>query len=471
MKRSTFLSASMMALASSGAAIGLTFGILAIATTASAFAGRQAGFARAGEERLDANDQWPQFRGPLGTGAAPRGDPPISWSEDENVRWKTPIPGQGHSSPIVWGDRVFVTTAVPYGDVLPKEHPDASGAHDNVPSSRHLEFVVIAINRRDGAVLWRRTVHRQRPHESTHESGTWASHSPVTDGERLFAYFGSYGLYCLDMNGEPLWQTDMGTMHPKHGHGEGSSPALYGETVVINWDHEGDSFVIAFDARTGDQRWKVRRREGTSWSTPLIVEHEGKPQVIISATHRVRGYDLASGNVIWECGGLSGNVVASPVAADGVVYVTNSYETREMLAIRLSGAKGDITATDAVVWTRHRDTPYVPSPVLHDGRLYFLKHYQGFLTCVSAETGRTIFGPVRLAGVGNVYASLVAAGDRVYVTGRNGTTAVVKHGGEFELLALNRLDGSFSATPAIVGSEMFSRSERFLYCISAKPVD
>ena len=329
----------------------------------------------------------------------------------------------------------------------------------------------MAINRRDGAVLWRRTVRQDRPHESTHETGSWASNSPVTDGNRLFASFGSSGIYCLDMDGELIWQTDVGDLSTKHGHGEGSSPALHGDTLIINWDHEGESFVIAIEKRTGKQRWKVARDEGTSWSTPLVVEHNGHAQAIIAATNRVRAYDLANGEVIWECGGLSGNVVASPVAADGFVYVANSYETRAMLAIRLEGARGDITGTDAVVWTRDRHTPYVPSPLLYGDLLYYLKHYQGFLTCVNAKTGETLYGPQRLTGIQNVYASIVGAADHVYIVSLNGTTAVIKRGVAFDLVSRNSLDDAFSASPAIVGDELFLRGERSLYCIAEAPAE
>ena len=411
-------------------------------------------------------DQWGQWRGPVGSGVAPHGQPPVEWNEGKNIRWKVPIPGQGHSTPIVWGDRIFLTTAIPVGATLPAGDEHSAGAHDNMPASTKYEFVVLAVSRRDGKTLWERTVRTERPHESTHESGTWASASAVTDGEILIASFGSRGLYGLNLDGQLLWQTDVGDMQIKHGHGEGSSPALHGDTVVINWDHQGESFVIALDKSTGKTKWKVGRDEGTSWSSPLIVEHNGQAQVIVAATHRVRAYDLASGAVIWECAGLSGNVVASPVAGDGVVYVTNSYETREMLAIRLAGAKGDITGTKNVIWTRHRHTPYVPSPLLYAGQLYFLKHYQGSLTCVDAKTGDVLFGPQRLPGIQNVYASLVGAADRVYIVSRNGMTVVIKRGATYELLARNQLDDSFSASPAIVGDELYLRGEEYLYCIA-----
>ncbi len=410
--------------------------------------------------------EWPQWRGPLGTGVAPRGDPPVTWSEERNIRWKVSIPGNGHSTPIVWGDRVFITTAVPHGEPLAAGKRRAPGAHHNLPSERRRRFMVLALDRRDGATLWQKVVRDERPHEGTHETGSWASNSAVTDGEHLFASFGSRGLYALDMKGEQVWQMDPGDMKTLHGHGEGSSPALHGDTVVINWDHEGESFLIALDKRTGAERWRVTRDEITSWSTPLIVEHAGGVQVIISATKRVRAYDLGTGKPIWECGGLSRNVVASPVAADGFVYVANSYDWQAMLAIRLSGAKGDITGSESVVWSRDRHTPYVPSPLLYDGMLFFLRHNQGILSNLNAATGETLFGPRRLQGIQSVFASPVGAAGRVYVASRNGATAVFKRGADFEMLALNRLDDSFSASPAIAGSELFLRGERSLYCIA-----
>jgi outer membrane protein assembly factor BamB len=413
--------------------------------------------------------EWPQWRGPLGTGEAPEGDPPLEWSERKNVRWKTPIPGTGHSTPIVWGDRVFLTTAISHGEAVVKQHRHSHGAHNNLSPSRRVKFVVLAVDRRDGKLLWQRTVRDEVPHESMHETGSWASGSMATDGKRLYASFGSRGIYCLDMDGEVLWKRDLGDMRIKHGHGEGSSPALHGDTLVVNWDHEGDSFLVALDRRTGEERWKVARDEVTSWSSPLVVEHDGEAQVVVAATGRVRGYDLDHGEVIWECGGLSGNVVASPVAAEGFVYVGSSYEKRAMMAIRLAAAKGDVTGTDTVVWARDRDTPYVPSPLLQDDRLCFLKHYQGILTCVHAKTGKPAFGPQRLEGIRNVYASPVGAAGRIYVTDLDGTTVVLDREGK--PLARNRLDDSFSASASIVGDELLLRGADHLYCIARERGD
>ena len=417
------------------------------------------------QTNLDPLDNWAQWRGPLGTGVAPRGTPPTQWSESENIRWKVPISGTGHSTPVVWGDRLFLTTARRVGDPVDISHAHRPGSHDNVNPTHQLEFVVLAIRRTDGATLWERTVRTGRPHEGMHETASWASASPVTDGEYVIASFGSRGLFGLSLTGELLWEVNLGDMHTKHGHGEGSSPGLFGDTVVVNWDHEGESFLVALDKRTGATKWRVSRDEATSWSSPLIVEVDSKPQVIVSATNRVRAYDLTNGEIIWECGGLSSNVVATPVASGGMVFVGNSYDAKAMLAIRLAGARGDITGTDAVVWTRNRHTPYVPSPVLYENTLCFLRHYQGYLTCVDARDGAVLFGPKRLPDITNVYASLVAAAGRIYVVDRHGTTVVVGVGPRFEILATNRLHDSFSASPVIVDSALFLRGERFLYCI------
>jgi outer membrane protein assembly factor BamB len=417
--------------------------------------------------KTTALDSWPQWRGPLGTGFAPAADPPIEWSEEKNVRWKLPLQGQGHSTPVVWGEDVFVTSAKPSGEALEPRHDTAHGAHDGVPVTHYHDFTVIAIRRSTGEIKWHKTVHREFPHEGGHFTASLASNSPVTDGEHVFAFFGSRGLYCLDLNGELRWQTDLGEMQTKHAHGEGSSPALHGETLVINWDHEGQSFIVAFDKRTGEQRWKTLRDEVTSWATPIIVDYSGRPQVVASGTDRVRGYDLETGEVIWECGELSANVVASPVFADGIVYAGSSYEKRVMLAIDLKGASGDLTGTGHVLWRRVRGAPYVPSPLLFDGSLYFLRHYQGILTRADPKTGEDQGGPFRLEGILNVYASPVAVADRIYVTDLDGKTLVLSHEEKPVVLAYNALEDNFSASAAIAGKDLFLRGHENLYCLFA----
>ena len=416
----------------------------------------------------DATKQWAQWRGPSGTGVAPLADPPVEWSEERNVRWKTALPGLGHSSPVVWGDRVYVTTAVPFGEATatPDAHGDVDGAHDNVVSSRRQKFVVLAVDRDDGSIVWERTVREELPHESAHVTASWASASPVTDGKYVFAFFGSHGLYALDTGGNVVWELDLGDMQTLHGHGEGSSPALYRDTLVVNWDHQDGSFIVALDKKTGKQKWRVLRDEVTSWSTPLVVADGGSPQVIVAATGRVRSYDLKDGAAVWETAGLARNVVASPVAADGFVYVGNSYDRQAMLAIRLDGAAGDLTGTEAIAWTRDRDTPYVPSPVLYGDTLCFLEHNRAILSCLEAQSGRERLAPRRLADLGTVFASPVGAAGRLYVVDRDGAAAVVRLGGDYELLAVNRLDDSFSASPAVAGGDLLLRGERHLYCLS-----
>ena len=412
--------------------------------------------------------QWGQWRGPLATGAAPKADPPVEWSETKNIRWKTKLPGLGHSSPVVWGSLVFVTTAEMTGAKKPFTGVTPDGAHNNMNPLFDHQFAVMAIDRQTGAVAWRRTVATRQPHESTHESATWASNSPVTDGEHVLSFFGSNGLYCLDTGGRLLWSRDLGDMQVKHGHGEGASPLLHGETVVVNWDHEGASLIVALAKRTGVELWRQPRDEVTSWATPIVVTHDGQAQVVVSGTRRVRGYDLKTGAVIWEAGGLPGNIVASPVGANGMVFAAGSYEKQTLLAIRLTGAKGELTGTQQIAWQKNRSTPYVPSPLLYDGWLYYLRHYQGVLSRVNAKTGDEPSGPFRLGSVFNIYSSPVAAAGRIYVTDRNGKTLVMSNDAEPKALTLNKLDDRFSASAALVGDAIFLRGEKFLYCIGEK---
>lgn len=417
---------------------------------------------------LSAAYQWPQWRGPLSTGVAPHAAPPVEWSEEKNVRWKTALPGMGHSTPVVWGDRVFVTTAAPFGEAFPAKLSGAKSGHDETPITHRHKFIVIALDRGTGKIVWERTMREELPHQGGHFTASLASSSPITDGERVFACFGSWGLYCLDMQGELVWKKDFGHLETLHGHGEGSSPVLHGDRLVLNWDHEGDSFLVALDAKTGGELWRTPREQASSWSTPIVVEHAGKAQVIVSGSQRVRSYDLSDGKLIWECAGLSvENVVATPVAGHGLVFAGSTYDRPGMLAIRLEGAKGDITGTDNVAWHHKRGAPYVPSPLLYGEALYFLNHFQGgVITRMAARTGEPKPGAFRLPNMQNIFASPVAAAGRVYVSSREGRTVVLKDGDSLEVLAQNRLDDKFSASPALAGNEIFLRGEQFVYCIA-----
>jgi outer membrane protein assembly factor BamB len=414
-----------------------------------------------------AEQYWPQWRGPLMSGLAPHATPPVEWSETRNVRWKVEIPGKGSATPVVWGDQIYVMTAVPTG--APAEHaapePDGGRRRMSVPATQVQQFTLLALSRADGKVIWRRVLREALPHEGTHPTGTWASASAATDGDVVIASFGSHGLYALDTKGEVLWEKDLGDMTVKLGFGEGSTPALGKDGVFVQWDHEGESFLVALDRRTGRELWRKAREEKTSWASPLVVEHAGRAQVVTSATHKVRSYDAATGQVLWETEGMTQNAIPTPVHRDGVVFLTSGFRGNALLAVKLGEARGDV-ADAAIAWTLDRDTPYVPSPLLYGDELYLIKSNDGMLSCFDARTGTRHYGPARLPGVANVYASPLGADGRIYVAGRDGATVVVKRGPEFAVLATNTLDDGFDASPVAVGSELYLRGQKHLYRIS-----
>jgi outer membrane protein assembly factor BamB len=329
-------------------------------------------------------------------------------------------------------------------------------------------FIVLAIDRGTGRVVWERTARQERPREPSMKDGTWASSSAITDGQRVYAFFESSGLYAYDMAGNLLWQKHLGEKKMFADVGEsGSTPVLYDNRLVIAWDHQGASFVVALDARTGQEIWRAGRQEVDSWSTPLVVEHAGRAQVVTTAQNRIRSYDLETGTVVWESEGLTMNPIPSPVASNGMVFAMSGFRGSRLRAIRLADAKGDITGGKAIAWALDRDTPYVPSPLLYEGMLYVLKSNSGILSVFDAETGRPHYQLQRLAGIPEVYSSPVAARNRVYVTGRDGTTLVIRHGASFEVLATNTLDDGFDASAALVDDHIYLRGYRNLYDIAA----
>ena len=406
---------------------------------------------------------WPQWRGPDATGVSRHATPPVEWSETKNVRWKVEIPGRGSSSPVVWGDRLFLISAVPVGvDGLESHEPRTSIQ----PREVH-RFIVLAIDRRTGRVLWERTAREERPRAPAMKDGTWASSSPVTDGTRVFAFFESSGIYAYDMDGALLWQKRLGDKQMFADVGEsGSTPVLHGDRLVIVWDHQGASFIVALDTRTGAELWRRSRDEVDSWATPLVVTHEGRAQVVTAAEKRLRSYDLETGDLVWESNGLTMNPIPSPVAGGGMVFAMSGFRGNRLSAIRLADARGDISNGKAVAWTLDRDTPYVPSPLLYDGLLYFMKSNSGILSVFDASTGRPHYQAQRLDGIAEVYSSPVAAQGRVYVTGRDGTTVVLRHGVTLDVLARNRLDDGFDASPALVDAHIYLRGYRYLYNIA-----
>ncbi len=331
---------------------------------------------------------WPRFRGPNNDGIAP-GDAPLHWSETEHIKWKADIPGKGNSSPVVWGDRIFVTTAVPTGVPAPAPaEPSPTGRRGFGSSGPQAEqkLMLVCFDRKTGKLLWERVAKVATPHQAGHpQYGSFASNSPVTDGKHVIAFFGSRGVYCYDMNGNKVWEKDFGIqLKMYNSFGEGAWPALDGNTLVLLFDHEGDSFLVALDKSTGKELWRTPRNDGnTNWSGPVIIPYNGRKQVIVSATKKIHSYDFETGKPIWECAGLGQNTIPAPVAADGIVYVMSGFRNPNLLAIRL-GREGDLTGTDAIVWQNQRGNSYTPSPVLSDGKLYMLTD-SGMVSCLDAR--------------------------------------------------------------------------------------
>jgi outer membrane protein assembly factor BamB len=456
-------------------------------------------------------NNWHQWRGPLATGVAPQGNPPTEWSTTKNIKWKVAIPGRGSASPIVWDDRIFILTTVktdrpapapkatsasrlgpvrlaafaedntPRGQVnrsLAQVNPPASDRNPNrrgggprgggrfeiAAPTTYYQFNVLCIDRHTGKTIWQRTACEVVPHEGHHDTGSFASASPVTDGKLLYASFGSRGIYCYDLDGNPKWDKELGELRMRFSFGEGSSPALYEDTLVQTCDQEVGSFIVALDARTGQEKWRQPRDEVSTWGTPLIVEAAGRTQVITNGSNRVRSYDLDDGELIWECGGLGSNPIACPVAVDGLAIAMTGHHDPAGVAVPLD-SKGDITDTKNVAWRLEGSTPYVPSPLVIGDTVYFTKSRNAILSSVEAKTGRYIISQERLPEMSSVYASPVAANGRIYISSREGITLVIQHAKELEVLATNDLDETIDASPAIVGDDLIIRTESTLYCI------
>ena len=398
-------------------------------------------------------DNWPHWRGDGGNGVSLSASPPVEWSDTKNVRWKVAVPGRGSGSPVIWEDRVFVVTAV-----NPSE-PDSSDLFDGT-----LRFELHCYNRADGDLLWRRVAIETKPYGGTHSTNGFASASPCTDGRHVYSHFGSQGTYCYTLDGEKVWQRDLGDMTTRAGFGEGSSPTLAGDKLLVPWDGEGPSFLFALDKRTGDTIWETPRDEPTCWATPLVVDAGGRQQVVLNGDTCARAYDLESGEELWRCGGQAERPVASAVAGSGLVFVGSGHRGAYLGAFSLDG-RGDIAGTEHVVWSKGRDTPDLASLVFSGGRLYFTKAKTGLLSCVDAATGEPHYQTKR-TGLTTLYASPVAAGGHVYLTDRGGKTVVIKDSEDFQIVATNTVGETVDATPAPVDGELFIRGEKHLFCIA-----
>src|ERR1017187_6881305 len=410
----------------------------------------------------DAPDAWPRWRGPEFNGVA-RGDAPLTWSDKDHIAWKAEVPGKGHSSPVIWGDRLLLTTAEPTGSAPaaappgapappPRPGPGGRGGGYGGGGGPQAEqkLLVLAFDRKTGKQLWEKVAIVTTPHEGFHAQ---------------YGSFASPGVYCYPHDGQPVWQKDFGIkLRMLMSFGEGSSPALDGDKLVILFDHEGDSFLVALDKNTGRELWRTPRAPGSTWSSPLVVTVAGKKQVLVSATKSVAGYDLETGKLIWQTTGLGRNVIPMPVVADGVAYAMSGYQAPNLLAIRL-GREGDLTGTDAILWQNQRGNSYTPSPVLHEGKLYMLTD-NGTTSCLDFKTGKPFYSQQRLPKSYSFKASPVAANGKLYLSTEDGDVVVLRMGEKFEVLATNTLaDQVFIATPAIMDGAIYLRGQNTLFCI------
>lgn len=415
-------------------------------------------------------DSWPTWRGPQANGVAPKtAQPPTKWDEKNNIKWKIPLSGKGSATPIVWGDQIFVVTATKTDRLAkPEELPkiDPTFQTKTTPPNHFYRFEVFCYDRHTGKEIWKQLANEAVPHEGHHETHSYAAGSPTTDGKRLYVSFGSFGIYAYDLSGKLLWKRDLGRIHSRLGWGEAVTPVVQGDSLILNWDQEANSKLIVLDASTGKTKWEAQRDEKTSWNTPFVVDHQGQTQVIINGTNRIRSYDLKEGKVLWEVGGMTVNAIPSPLVSEGVAYIMSGYRGAAAVAVPLN-SKGELKE-DQVLWRYSKGTPYVPSPILYEGRLYFTAANTPVLTVLDAKTGKVLLEGERLPKLSSFYSSPMIAGGHLYLADRNGTTAVLTLGDKPEVVSLNKLDDSFDASPVAVGKTLYLRGEKYLYAIEEK---
>ncbi|HEX5833699.1 MAG TPA: PQQ-binding-like beta-propeller repeat protein [Pyrinomonadaceae bacterium] len=415
---------------------------------------------------------WPQWRGPDGSGISNEKNLPAAWTPTTNIKWKAAIPGRGHSSPIVWGNRVFVTTAVE-GDVVPgakavkhmndgKEflHPDSIGA------DRKHQFKVIALNRESGKVVWEAVAWEGTPYDNRHRKSSYAASTPATDGKMVYAFFGTEGLYAYDFNGKLAWKTQLGNLGTV-GMGTGTSPILFDNLVIVQCDEDNGegSFIVALDKKTGKEAWRTPRKVQVSWSTPLLVKTATRSELITSGTETVISYDPATGKELWRHKGVESNAIPSPVANSDMVFLVAGFPAKVAMAIKLGG-NGDLTGTPNVPWKYAKGTAYVPSPILYGDYLY-LTTDRGILTCIDAKTGEVKYEGGRIPIPATFTASPVAFEGKILMTSEDGDTFMVKAGPKHEILGTNSIGEPVYASPAIADGRIFIRGEKNLYCIGS----
>ncbi len=413
---------------------------------------------------------WPQWRGPDGLGISSEKNLPTEWGATRDIKWKTPIEGRAHSSPIVWGSRVFLTTAIE-GPIVPgaravkhmdgdKEfvHPDSVGAN-----RKHV-FKVLALDRENGKILWQQTAFEGTPYDDRHRKSSYAASTPVTDGKHIYAFFGAEGLYAYDMKGRLAWKADLGKLGTV-GMGTGTSPVLYENLVIVQCDEENGeaSFIVALDKKTGKQVWKMPRKVQVSWATPLLVRTARRAELVAVGNETIISYDPATGKEFWRHKGVGSNAIPSPVANGDTVFIVAGFPAKIAMAIPLGGS-GDLG--DSVTWKYEKGTAYVPSPILYGDNLY-LTTDRGILTCLDAKTGTLKYEGGRVPIPATFTASPVAFGDRLLLTSEDGDTFMVKAGAKHEVLGSNSVGEPVYASPAIADGNIFIRGEKNLYCIGS----
>jgi len=418
---------------------------------------------------------WAQWRGPNGLGVSTETDLPSEWSPTTNVKWTTEIPGRGHSSPIVWGHRIFLTTSIK-GEQVPGRKAPVHLGFDFKPGYVHPDSVdvdyrhtlkVLAIDATTGRIVWEQTAYDGEMLDDRHRKNTYASSTMVTDGARVYAFFESAGLYAYDFDGKLEWKADLGGI-VKAGLGPGTSPVLYEDLIILQCDQEmGDgSAIVALDRRTGKEVWRAPRKNRRSWATPLLVRAGDRTELIASGAEAVFAYDPSTGKELWHANGTQSHPIPSAVAGHGLVFLTAGSQAKRALAIRV-GQNGDLTDSPNVVWRYNKGTAYVPSPILLGPHLYLMSD-QGILTCLDAATGAVVYEGGRVPVPATFTASVVAYNDRLLLTSEDGDTFVVKAGPTHEVLRTNSVGEPVFASPAIANGTIYIRGERHLFAIGKK---
>jgi outer membrane protein assembly factor BamB len=420
-------------------------------------------------------ENWPSWRGPEATGVSSETGIPAQWDLSKNIKWKVKVPGLGHSSPIIWGDRIFITTAVnsnPAEEDFQKGFPMVNRKSD----TGDISWKVLCYERATGKLLWEKTAITQKPANGRHIKNSYASQSPVADGAYVFAFFGDQGMYCFDFNGKLVWSKNLGSFTMRSNWGLGSSPVLYKNFVIQTCDQEtGKSFIIALNKNTGETAWKTDRDELSSWSTPFVYAQEGRPELVVNATNAVRSYDPETGKLLWECRGPATSITTpAPTFSNGLIIVSSGFIMDRIKPITAfkPGASGDITlkqgeaSSESIVWRQQTGAPYIPSPIAYDGRIYVVLD-NGIIACYDAKTGKEIYGKQRIdVAASGFSASPVAMEGKLFCPSEDGDVYVIKAGDRYELLAKNSLAAeSIMASPAISGGNLFIRSIKHLYCI------